>query len=347
MEPVSGLNPQTGKTDRRKLPSWVAPTLGYVVAAASLFWVFHGVDLKRVAHDFTSIDWRYVTAAVILDLSVYLCHGWRWKVLLTPVARVPFWRAVQAVYIGLFANEILPLRTGEVIRCYLLAHWTRFPVSIAISSAAVERVVDGIWLVVAFLITTAFVPLPKYLVDAAWILGGGVLVAAGILAVIIFHKHHAHSVVRQSKWGEMLKHVVEGLHEMGREKTLIGSAAISLLYLILQIVPVWALMQGYGQDLSIWAASAVLVILRLGTVIPNAPGNVGSFQFFCVVSLGLFGIDKTTAVGFSFVVWSVLTLPLLLGGFLAVLLTGLNFQEIRRRAHASLHHAKPPVLKSE
>ena len=90
---MSDLNPQTGKTDRpdrRRLPSWAAPTLGYVVAAASLFWVFHGVDLKRVAHDFTSIDWRYVTAAVILDLSVYLCHGWRWKVLLAPVARVPF-----------------------------------------------------------------------------------------------------------------------------------------------------------------------------------------------------------------------------------------------------------------
>ena len=36
---------------------------------------------------------------------------------------LPLWRTVQSIYIGLFANEVLPLRVGELIRCYLLAHW--------------------------------------------------------------------------------------------------------------------------------------------------------------------------------------------------------------------------------
>jgi hypothetical protein len=39
---------------------------------------------------------------------------------------------------------------------------------------------------------------------------------------------------------------------------------------------------------------------RLG--IPNAPANVGSYQFFSVLGLTLFGVDKTVAAGFSIAV---------------------------------------------
>jgi len=35
------------------------------------------------------------------------------------------YKSIQAIYIGLFANELIPFRPGEVIRCFLLAHWAR------------------------------------------------------------------------------------------------------------------------------------------------------------------------------------------------------------------------------
>src|SRR6266542_1170816 len=149
------------------------PALGYTLSAVSLIWVFRGFNLQQTLADLESLDWRYVSVAVVFDLSVYLSHGWRWNILLRPVARVPFWRSVQAIYIGLYANEVLPLRTGEVIRCYLLAHWNNIPITIAGASAAIERILDGIWLVIAMLITTRLVPLPQYLVDGTEILGIG------------------------------------------------------------------------------------------------------------------------------------------------------------------------------
>jgi hypothetical protein len=42
-----------------------------------------------------------------------------------------------------------------------------------------------------------------------------------------------------------------------------------------------------------------ILIVRLGTMIPNAPANVGSFQFFTFLALGSFGVEKTVAAGFS------------------------------------------------
>jgi uncharacterized protein (TIRG00374 family) len=326
---------EQGKS-RRKIPGWLMPALGYTLSAASLIWVFRGFNLQQTLADFATLDWRYVSIAVIFDLSIYLVHAWRWNILLRPVARPSFWRSVQAIYIGLYANEILPLRTGEVIRCYLMAHWNNFPMSLAISSAVIERILDGVWLVLAMLLTTQLVPLPGYLVDGTRFLGLGLCAALALLIFIAVHKQKAHAVVTETRWASTLRHVVEGIHAMGNRRTMLATFGASFVYFALQVVPIWALMEGYGLDLSIWAAAAVYIVLRLGTAIPNAPGNAGLYQFFCVLGLGLFNVPKSTAVGFSLMMFGVLTLPLLIGGFVAVALTGLKLGDIRTRAHSSV-----------
>jgi uncharacterized protein (TIRG00374 family) len=321
---------------RGRIPGWLLPAVGYTLSAASLVWVFRGFNFRQTLADLESLDWRYVSIAVIFDLCVYLSHAWRWNILLRPVARVPLWRSVQAIYIGLYANEILPLRTGEAIRCYLMAHWNGIPMSLAVSSAVIERILDGVWLVVALLITTQLVPLPRYLIDGTEFMGLGLCFLLGLLIFIAVHKQKAHAVFSETRWASGLRHLVEGIHAMGNWRTMLAASGASLVYLALQIVPVWALMEGYGLDLSIWAAAAVYIVLRLGTVIPNAPGNAGLYQFFCVLGLGLFDVPKSTAVGFSLMMFGILTLPLLIGGFVAVALTGLKLGDIRTRAHTSM-----------
>jgi uncharacterized membrane protein YbhN (UPF0104 family) len=98
---------------------------------------------------------------------------------------------------------------------------------------------------------------------------------------------------------------------------LTASFALSLIFILLQALAYWLIMLGYGLRLSFWIGVAVFLIVHLGTAIPNAPANVGSYQFFTVLGLTLFGVDKTRAAGFSLVVFALLTLPLLVIGFIA------------------------------
>jgi uncharacterized protein (TIRG00374 family) len=317
---------------RKNLQTRLLTWLGYAFAVACLVWVFHGVDWNAMGEQIRNLNWGLVALAILFDLSIYVCGGWRWSVLLLPVGQVSFWRAVQSIYIGLFANEVLPLRTGEVIRCYLLAHWSHIPLSLAISSAAIERILDGVWLVLAFLATSLLIDLPGYLVDGAWILGGFLAALLAILAAIAMWKHHAHAFASKSKSVAVLQRIIDGLHAMGNARTMAATFGISAIYLLLQIFSVYWLMVAYDLGLSFWAASAVLIITRLGTAVPNAPGNIGSFQFFSVLALSLFDVDKTRATGFSVVLFFTLTLPLLVGGFVAVALTGLKLGDIKRRA---------------
>jgi hypothetical protein len=321
-----------GQARRRKLPSWLIPALGYGISVACLVWVYWGFDWKTELPKLAAADWRWVTLSVVADLAVYVCQGWRWSLLLQPVAPARFLKAVQAVYIGLFANEVLPFRSGELIRSYVMARWTHVPFSVSLSSAVIERLFDGIWLVLGFYSVTFFVDLPGYLVNASQVLTGILAGVATLMAIVMFRKHHAHAAVSQSRWSEMLWHVVEGLHAMGNSLWFVAAAAVSLLYLAIQVIPIYALMKGYGLDLSVAAAGVVLVILRLGTILPQAPGNIGAFQFFTVVGLALFGVEKATATGFATLMFVVVTAPLWLGGLVAVAITGMRIRDLQSEA---------------
>src|ERR1035437_9059317 len=290
------------------------------------------VEAERI-RSFMGAFATWVSLAVAADLAVYVVHGWRWTTLLVPVARVGFWRTVQAIYIGLFANEVLPLRTGEIIRCYLLAHWNDLRLSLTFASAGLERTIDGVWMLAAFFVTASFVHgIPRDLTILVQALALLLVIGAGILFWIVMHKHHAHAVLSESRWSATLRHIVEGLHLMGRPRTLGLTAAISLLYLALQILSVFALMRAYGLDLSFWVAGGVLTLVRLSTVVPNAPGNLGLINLACVMALGLFEVEKTDAKTFSIILFVSLTVPLLIGGRVGTAPPGLNISELHDRA---------------
>jgi len=313
-------------------PSWVIPALGYAISIGALIWAFHGVDFKALLQDYSSIQWLWVPVAVLSDLSVYVWQAFRWNLLLAPVARVPLWRSVRAIYVGLFANEILPMRTGELIRPYLQARWSEMPFSVVFSSVIIERIFDGIWLMLAFFAATLVVPMPRFLVEGGKLMAAFVAAAALLLGLVMFRKHHAHAAVAATRWSAWLRVLVEDLHAMGHSGSFYAALIASLPYLLLQVVPIFALMRAYKLDLSVWAAMVVLLIVRLGTAIPQAPGNVGVLQLLTELALRLFDVDKTTAAGFSAIVWIVITAPLLLAGSAALIVTGIKFEELRHHA---------------
>ncbi|MEZ5399348.1 MAG: lysylphosphatidylglycerol synthase transmembrane domain-containing protein [Bryobacteraceae bacterium] len=312
------------------------PLLGYSVSVACLIWVYHGFDWERELPKLVSIRWHWVTLAICADIAVYICQGLRWSVLLSPLAKVRAWKSIQAIYIGLFANEVLPFRSGEVIRCYLLSRWTGIRVPVVITSAAIERMLDGFWLVLGLWIAGRYVQLPRYLTVGGKVLLFVLLIASVLMLLAVLHKPAAREAAARSRWSSFLVSLVDGVHLMGGATSFLGAAVLSLGYLALQVLPIYFLIRGYGMDLSPWAATVVLIVLRLGTVIPQAPGNVGSFQALTIVGLRLFGVDRGDATGFATVLFLVITMPLWMAGFVALLATKMRLNQIHRAAEATV-----------
>ena len=319
---------------RRRVPTWVPPVLGYSISAVCLVWLLRGYDFRQLAADFRSLDWKWLLLAVVADLGAYVCHGWRWTTLLAPVARLSFWRTVQAIYIGLFANELLPLRPGEVIRCYLLAHWNDLRISVGFASAALERIIDGfvLLIMVVLIVVRSERPVDPKLTLAVQAMAAVLIVAAIVFLSIVKHKQHGAAAMHERRGTATIRHVTEGLQLMGNARTLQLTSGISFVYFALQVVTMWALMKAYGLDFSMWVAGGVLTLYRLGTVIPNAPGNVGLGNLACFMALRHFEMGTADAKSFSILYLTAQTLPLLIGGAIATALTGLSLGELREKA---------------
>jgi glycosyltransferase 2 family protein len=310
-----------------------------LLSLGCLVWTLRDAKLGELRDDLATMDWKWVALAVVADLGVYLLQAYRWSLLLRPVEPVGFWRSTRAVYIGLFSNEVLPGHAGEILRCYLLSIWTELPLSVALSSALIERVFDGIWLSLCLLLTLRFIQLPhqlRFLTDGAWFLGVIVIGGALLLGLAMFRsaRNGNRPVVPPSLgWRGHLNVLLRDLGLIGHSRYLYLSLLLSLPYLLLQTVPVWASFKGYGFDLGLTEAFALMVFLRLGGVVPQAPGNVGLFQILTKQILVLvFNVVADESARFSLVLWGIVTLPLLIGGFIALWIEEADIIQLKRAA---------------
>ena len=314
--------------------------IGYLVAAACLIWVFHDIRLGELWGHLARMRWWILAPAVACDIASYVTQGARWSAVLRSAGRLSLLKATQAIYAGLFVNEVLPMRVGEVLRAYLVSRWLSLRMTTVLSSILVERFCDGIWLALAVGAVVLTVPLPHFLVDAEEFLAAGVVLATLLFVYLVLREQRQPAPVHRGRlagFWRLLGHIAAALRDMGRSRYVWNALVLSGLLLLLQAVAFWLAMVAWGFTLSFWHGVAVVLILHLGTMIPSAPSNLGTYQFFTVLGLTLFGVDKTQAGGFSMLVFLVLTIPLWAIGGLAMARAGLTLAGVRAEVSRIRH----------
>lgn len=322
-EPVGGGH----RRGRQRLTA----AAGWVIAGACLVWLFHDVHPRAILASAGRLSWMWVTAGIAFDILSYIAQGWRWEILLRPRGRLSVWRTTQAIYAGLFTNEVVPMRAGEIVRMGLAARWLNAPARAVLPSLLLERLMDGLWLAAAAGTAALFVPLPDSVRIATGILGTVVLLG---FALFEWVSRRAPGTPRTGRLGAIpgwLRPIQESIRDAGLSRGFRSALFASGLVLLGQILAFWSIMQAAGLGLGFGAGAVVLLIVHLGTMIPNAPANLGSYQFFVVVGLAVFGVDKTSATAFSFVVFFLLTAPLWLIGSFALSRSGVTIASVSGR----------------
>src|ERR1700690_3574877 len=239
------------------------------VSIASLYWTLRDAHLGELRDDVATLNWWWVAVALIAGPAIYLWQAIRWQTLLRPVERVRFWESARAIFIGMFANEILPFRVGELLRCYLISSRTSLPLSVSITSALLERVFDGLWLCGGLVVLLELLPVPPALVRSGAALAMVVLAAAVLLSFALFRRHHTRALFPGTGWHRHVRVLIDDLEIMGHSRYLLLSFLQSLPFLLAQMIPTFAAFRAYGFDLSWTAAFALAVILRLGAAVPQ------------------------------------------------------------------------------
>jgi hypothetical protein len=259
----------------------------------------------------------------------------RWKWLLSPFGKVKLTHTIRAVYAGLFANLVFPLRPGELLRSYIVSDAEDIRLGRVLGSVGVERLVDLVIATASLAVVSLLVDLPQRFRKVADTLGIITLVLLGIVVVIIYYlevklSQNPEYYTGRRMPGKLMRALL-GLHAMGTAPTFYAAVFASLLMPACQVLGLWAMMRAYNLQLPFLAAIVVLLIINLGVSLPNAPANFGSYQLFCVLGLSVFNLETATAKGFSFFAFLALTIPFIFLGFVGLVRSGLSLKSMREK----------------
>ena len=148
------------------MKSWRA-LLGIVISAGFLFWAFRGQDYGRIREALRTFNYWYLIPALV----VYMCGIWmrsyRWSVLLRPLARLKTRQVFPVNVVGFMANNVLPLRTGEVVRAYVLNKTHGVSKTSGLATIAVERLFDGLTMLSFMLVAKTMILIAAVFVSIA------------------------------------------------------------------------------------------------------------------------------------------------------------------------------------
>jgi uncharacterized protein (TIRG00374 family) len=301
---------------------------GIAVSAVALWVVVQTVDLPAASQALAGADLRWVgLLAAFIALDVVL-RAVRWRMLLAPVARVPMRDSLIALLVGYLANNVLPARLGELIRCHVLGDRTGVSRSTILGTVVVERIVDTA--VVVAIAAFAIVVLSVRGVVAAAIGVGvaitGVLVIGVLLAMVAhrlpFAERAAARLANRPELRRILTRLREGLAVAGRPQTMLQSIGLSVAGWSCSVLGFAAAAQAVGIEPTMGQAALLAAGTNLATAIPAGPGYIGTFELAAVTIATSVGLPAGPSLAFALIVHAATLLLTSAGGAAAVVLGG-------------------------
>jgi uncharacterized protein (TIRG00374 family) len=288
---------------------------GIVITIVCLFLAFRQVNLQELVGALAGADYRLIVPATLLWLIGYCARTLRWRALLAGTKVGPILELFGVLMVGFATNNLLPARLGELARAYLLRQHTGMRKTFVLASIFLERIFDGLALVALLLILSALVELPGWgreveLVATALFVG----VALGVTLLLYRHDlvgRLVELVARPlpSRIGgfavSAFGSFVSGLASMRRADVVVSSSVLSVAVWAIEWAAYVVVASAFSLGLSavqLAAACAfLLVVVNLGIMLPAAPGYVGTFQFFAVSALAVWGVPREPALAVAIV----------------------------------------------
>ncbi len=294
----------------------------------------------------------YFALAVLLSANSILIRAFRWQWLLGE-PYVPVHRLFLIANIGFMGNGVFPARMGELIRPFLVWRSTPHTFPTALATIVVERIYDllGLLLILAYVFYVFPFPSvgdsaggdPQATIQYLAKLGVMVfLVLFGAIAVMTYAPAWSLKAARtvfqplpQAVSGKLLKAVEsfeQGANTFRKPKAFLYCLAWTMiLWLSIafsELVILWAM--GI-TEVGMAGALFLMVGLCFAVMFPQAPGYLGPYQFAVQLILAkTFRVDSGQATAAAWIMWLSQVPPVILLGFISLLIMGVSFKEIAR-----------------
>jgi glycosyltransferase 2 family protein len=320
--------------------------IGILVSILFMGLALRGLRLDAFWADVQNAALWWVLPGIALYFVAVWFRAWRWAFMLRALpgvdrSRITANRLYSTVVIGYMGNNIYPARIGEVLRAWVLRRNEGVPMPSSLATVVLERVIDGLVMVAFVLIGLPSVPTLSAQAASVITLA---LAAFGIVIGVFFWfalapqtaERLAAAIVNRAL-PERLRTPVLGLVSRFVEgaKSLRSPVDLGLIVLasaitwLIETGKYWCIAQAFGIELTFVGLMLVNGVSNLFTIIPAAPGAVGTFDAGGILAARALGVPESLASAYILVLHVALWVPVTALGAFLMLRQGLRWSDLR------------------
>lgn len=312
-----------------------------------LAWALRGVSLVEIVQHLRAAEPGPLLGAVVIATLTFPLRLIRWRLLFRrengkAYPSTPLWHAIA---VGFMANNLLPLRAGELVRSYTASRLARARFTTVFSSIAVERIFDAISIVALLTLALLSPDLPAsvtvggtsvaHLARGAGVVAAvGLCVAIAIVAAPLTAERAVRRLIRSPRMADRIVSLIEGIRQgLSVLRTPQRLAAVILWSLVLWLVNAlgfYVAFAAFQIPVSYLGALLMQGLLILGISIPSTPGFFGPFEAVIVAVLALYAVPNDVAFSYAIAFHITSFMPITLLGLWSLTRIPGGFQGLRR-----------------
>jgi glycosyltransferase 2 family protein len=327
---------------RRRRVGYGSVLLATVITVAFAYLAIRDVNFGELGQSLRESNyWWLIPAFLMLALGFFM-RVLRWRVLFSPRRRPAIWPTTQALLVGQFFNNILPLRAGDAARIVALHSLGGSSRAETTATVVIERFFD-----VLALLLLLFIGLPWF-PEVTWIRAAGILGIALTLALVVavvvlrvFGERPVRFVLRPlarlpflfpERVEAAVRNLMQGFIALRSPRLGLVAFLWTLLSWLVLAMSFWFVVLGFDLGLSPAAGLLIVIATGLSMIIPSAPAAVGVFEAAAIVALSAYGIPQTSAFSYALVVHALNVLPFVVAGLVVLNVNRRVLQLARGRA---------------
>jgi uncharacterized protein (TIRG00374 family) len=310
--------------------------IGLAISIGAGYFALRHVSLHAVWSALREAHYWYLIPAFAAMAVGVGFRVQRWRAMFPKESRPAFAPTFWAFVLGLFANNVLPARLGELARMAALSRETGLRRTQVLTTIVLERVFDLAALGLLAACTLPFAPsgsLRRNLTLATIVIFAVIAVGLLALASVRIRVLGARLVRRLPVIGgargeRTIGSLRAGMDSLRDRRALAIVLAWSLASWIALAVSNWFVLSMFDTGAPWHAAVISVLATNLAMVVPSSAASIGVFEVAARASLTLYGVPAALALSFALVLHAVNVVPTLPIGAIALARVGLSGREL-------------------
>ncbi len=282
--------------------------IGLLISLIFLYLSLRKIDFNDILQIFSHSNPSTIIFIILVAFTGRVIQTFRWYLLLHFTDKRNLRDTFNYLNIGYLINNILPARIGDFAKSYLWAKKVQVSQTDTLASVIVERLFDLAGMGLVFLMALLILNLPLYVLKGGIILIG--LCFFGFTGLLLLAKNNSKVSHFQNKYRNknILNWILSKTNKLSIYSSFLSNIKLTLGLFVLTIL-VWFtyLFSGYliiedlhPSQFSWHTATVSLLFISISFIIPSTPGNIGVYQYACILAFEITNVGYSREEAFVF-----------------------------------------------